>query len=170
MISLILASAMVGVPQLKTALAQSNTVPVISILFPEDNSSFNVVLGVVGFQVIYKTNTALSWVGYSIDGGGNVTVSGNSTYVYDIENSGYHTFTLYANDTSGNWATPQTVTYYVTALSDATSPPAQSPFSAEIIVIALVVIVVVVVVGLLVYFKKHQPKSSLVKKSSRTLG
>jgi len=42
-----------------------------------------------------------------------VTVSENGTLVRDFGSSGYHTLTLYANDTSGNWATPQTVTYLV---------------------------------------------------------
>jgi ABC-type dipeptide/oligopeptide/nickel transport system permease subunit len=132
-----------------------SSVPAVSILSPAGNSSFDVVLGVVGFQLIYKASTALSWVGYSIDAGSNVTVSGNSTYVQDVENTGYHTFTLYANDNSGNWATPQTVTYRVTALSDATSQPSQSLFSAEIIDIVLgVFIAAIVVASLLVYFKK----------------
>ncbi len=89
--------------------------PKVSILSPQNDSVFNVSIEGVSFNLIYETNTVLSWVGYSIEGkgSGNVTVSGNGTLVRDFGSSGYHTLTLYANDTSGNWATPQTVTYLV---------------------------------------------------------
>jgi hypothetical protein len=70
-------------------------------------------------------------VGYSIDGGSNITASGNNTYVYGLEGmepSGYNTLTLYTNDTAGKWATPQTVFYFVEYYADVTgAAPATSP-------------------------------------------
>ncbi len=106
----------------------------VSIISPLNNSFFNVSIEGVGYQLIYQTNTTLSWVGYSIGGSGysiegkgsgNVTVSENGTWVRDFGSSGYHTLTLYANDTSGNWASPQTVTYLVNFYPD--YPPTSSP-------------------------------------------
>jgi autotransporter-associated beta strand protein len=131
---LALACATLGAPHYLTASAQSNTAPAISILSPTNDTVFNVSIAGIIYQIVYETNSTLSWVGYSLDGGGNVTVSGNNTYVGStsieerIENSGYNTLTLYANDTAGNWATPQTVTYLVEYYSDATSAaPVTSP-------------------------------------------
>jgi hypothetical protein len=110
--------------------------PTVSILYPLNNSFFNVSIAGVNYQLIYETDSTLSWVGYSIGGNGysidgrgsgNVTVSGNSTWVHDFGTNGNHTITLYANDTSGIWATPQTVTYLVNFYPD--YPPTPSPSS-----------------------------------------
>ena len=113
---------------------QSNAVPTISIVYPTDETFFNVSIVGVYFNVQYQTNDTLSWVGCSIDGGSNVTVTGNSTdeqewmnAEYQFEHSGYNTLTLYANDTDGNWATPQTVTYLVNYYPDSTPPPKPTP-------------------------------------------
>ena len=71
-----------------------------------------------GIPLAYETNEEPSWVGYSINGNSNVTVSENSTVVekttlpqgiFPYQNS----LILYANDTFGNWATPITVTFYI---------------------------------------------------------
>jgi hypothetical protein len=150
-------------------------IPKISILFPLNDSFYNVSIEGVNFQLIYNTNTVLSWVGYSINGANNVTVTGNSTYVHDFESSGYHTLIVYANDTSGNWATPQTVTYLVNFYPDyAPTPspsltqqptmepspinlgPAPTNLTPDLIIVALAVAVVVVIVALLVYLVKRK--------------
>jgi len=121
---------------LSPAPTTSTRVPAVSILYPLNNSFFNVSIGGVNYKLIYETNSALSWVGYSSGGNGysingrgsgNVTVSGNGTWVHDFGTSGYHTLTLYANDTSGNWATPQTVTYIVNFYPDYTPLSSSSP-------------------------------------------
>jgi hypothetical protein len=158
-----------------------DTIPLtISILSPLNDSFFNVSIEGVSYQLIYETNSTLSWVGYSIGGNGysidgkgsgNLTVSENGTRVRDFGSSGYHTLTLYANDTSGNWAIPQTVTYLVNFYPEYTPAPSPSPtqqpttehsqtlnnaqenFTSTAIIIGLV-IAVIVTVGVLVYFKK----------------
>ncbi len=102
--------------------------PIVSILSPKNNSFFNVSIGGVGYQLQYETNGALSWVGYSLDGAANVTVAGNGTFVHEfVSSNGYHAITVYANDTSGNWAIPQTVTYLVNFFPDYTPNPSPSP-------------------------------------------
>jgi len=67
----------------------------------------------------FSLNVIPSWVGHSIDGKSNQTISSFST-IYDIQASinmplGSHTVTLYAKDTAGNWATP--VTFHSTVIS-----------------------------------------------------
>ena len=110
--------------------------PKVSILYPNNNSFFNVSLEGVSFYLTYESNNVLSWVGYSLGGkgysiegkgSGNVTLSENGTLVRDFGSSGYHTLTLYANDTSGNWATPQTVTYLVNFYPEYTPVSSSSP-------------------------------------------
>ena len=109
-------------------------IPKISILYPLNDSFFNVSLGGVNYQLTYETNSTLSWVGYSIDGSDNVTVTGNSTFVHEfVSSTGYHTLTVYANDTSGNWAIPQSVTYLVNFYPDYTPSPSIPEFPTWII-------------------------------------
>jgi hypothetical protein len=114
--------ANVSILAIKPVSGKSNTAPTISIVYPTNETVFNVSIEGVYFKVQYETNDTLSWVGYSIDGGSNVTVTGNSTTEHDFD-FGYNTLTLYANDTDGNWAIPQTVTYLANFYPDTTSAP-----------------------------------------------
>lgn len=105
---------------IKPTQAQFNSGPTVSIVYPTNNTFFKVSIAGVFFDLLYQTNDTLSWVGYSINGGPNLTVTGNNTNIdeyikdrYQLPNAGYNTLTLYANDTAGNWATPQTITYRV---------------------------------------------------------
>ncbi len=102
--------------------------PTLEILFPMNDSFFNVSLGGVNYQLMYETNSPLSWVGYSLDGSDYVTVAGNSTSVHQfVSSNGYHTLTVYANDTLGTCATPQSVTYLVNFYPDYTPASSSSP-------------------------------------------
>jgi len=132
----------VGLLTVKSVNAQSTPIPEITILYPTNGTFFNVSRGVVSFQLKYATNNTLSWIGYSIDGGQNKTAYGEwydleqrlydtegnpSVRVYDVfENNGNHNLTLYANNTAGDWATRQTVTYLVNINADTTFPPTTS--------------------------------------------
>ncbi len=123
--------------------AQSTSIPEITILNPTNGTFFNVSRGVDSFQLKYAINiTPLSWIGYSIDGGQNRTAYGAwfnfnqilheedgnlSVRVSGVfESDGNHNLTLYANNTSGDWAIPQTVTYLVNMNLDTTIPPTTS--------------------------------------------
>src|SRR3972149_3508834 len=122
--------------------AQSTPVPEITILYPANGTFFNVSIGVGSFQLKYATNSTLSWIGYSIDGSQNRTAYGEwydleqrlydmegtpSVWVYGVfENDGNHNLTLYANNTAGDWAAPQTVTYLVNINADTTVPSTTS--------------------------------------------
>lgn len=122
--------------------AQSTPAPEIKILYPTNGTYFNVSMGVLSFQLKYATNNTLSWLGYSVDGVQNRTAYGEwynivqrildtegnfNVWVYGVfENDGNHNLTLYANDTAGDWATPQTITYFVNINAGTTFPPTTS--------------------------------------------
>jgi hypothetical protein len=126
---------LLGVPIPSPTLEPSPSVAEVStikVLSPLNDSFFNVSLGGVSFPLTYETNSNLSWVGFSFDGGSNWTLPGNGSHVPPVSSSnGYHTLTVYANDTSGNWATPQTVTYLVNVHPDYTPTTSPSPSVAE---------------------------------------
>ncbi len=114
--------ANVSILAITPVLGKSNTAPTISILYPKNETVFNTSIEGVFFKVQYQTNNTLSWVGYSINGGRNVTITGNNTTEHNFDFD-YNTLTLYANDTDGNWAIPQTVTYLANFYPDTTSKP-----------------------------------------------
>ncbi len=74
----------------------------------------------IGFS--FGLNAIPSWVGYNIDGEKNETISDNKI-IFDMHASikvplGSHSVTLYANDTSGNWAIPVTFNSTVISFED----------------------------------------------------
>jgi hypothetical protein len=130
----------------KSTQAQSNTAPTISILSPTNGTVFE--LGprqMVTLHLNYQTKDTISWAGYSINGAKNVTIMGNCTF-YDLADSGYRNLTFYANDTTGNWAAPQTVTWRIHVYSD------ELLFYAPLLIgVAVFVVIAIVVV---VYFRR----------------
>jgi hypothetical protein len=141
-LTIIIAMPSLTLMTVKSVNAQSAAAPEISVLYPANGTFFNVSMGVVSFQLKYATNDTLSWIGYSVDGGQNKTAYGEwydleqrlydtdgnpSVWVNDVfENDGNHNLTLYANNTAGDWATPQIVTYLVNINADTTFPPTTS--------------------------------------------
>jgi hypothetical protein len=138
----IIAMSCLCIAIIKPAAAQSTPVPEIAILYPANGTFFNVSVGVEYFQLKYATNDALSWIGYSVDSSQNRTAYGAWYNIDQIshdaegnpnvrvsgvfESDGNHNLTLYANNTSGDWALPQTVTYRVNFNADTYTPPATS--------------------------------------------
>ncbi len=136
---------------IKPAIAQNNT-PSISIVYPTNGTTVNADMGTVGIRWQYSANSTFSWVGYNLNGDGNVTVTGKD-YLFDIENDGDYTFTLYANDTAGNWAPPQTVTYLVHVIGDALP----INMTAVIADIALTLAVIIsLALALIVGYRRHR--------------
>jgi hypothetical protein len=106
-------------------------------------------------SLVFSVDKAANWMGYSLDGEPNVTISGNST-VYNMTN-GIHSITIYANDTFGNVGTSETINF--------TIKKAETQTFQTIIIIAVVgTSTVIVATGLLVYFKKHKPNTESDKK------
>ncbi len=142
LLTIIIAISCLTLLTVKPVNAQSTPSPEITILYPTNGTFFNVSMGVDSFQLKYATNTPLSWIGYSIDGGQNRTAYGAwfnvDQILYDaegnpsvrvsgvFESDGNHKLTLYANNTSGDWAIPQTVSYVVNINADTIIPPTTS--------------------------------------------
>lgn len=69
--------------------------PVLSILSPEDET-----YSADDVSLIFTVNEATSWIGYSLDGQTNVTITGNTT-LSDLTD-GQHVLIVYAKDAIGN--------------------------------------------------------------------
>jgi hypothetical protein len=94
-----------------------------------------------------------SWVGYSLDGKGNVTLTGNTTLT-GLTN-GEHSITVYANDTLGNVYASQTINFTV-ASAEAKQEAKSFP---TITVAAVSAVSAAVIAGLIFYFKKRKPST-----------
>ena len=105
------------------------TPPVVTILSPLNQTYYT-----SSVPLTYKVDEPIDWVGYSLDGAANVTLTGNTTL--SGLSLGSHDLTVYANDTSGNWGldnvgfavadetspvvtivSPMNTTYYTTDVS-----------------------------------------------------
>ena len=117
--------------------------PSISIISPENKSYISSDVNLT-FTLSEKT----SWIGYSLDGQHNVTITGNTTLnglSYDS-----HNLTIYARDRTGNRGASETITFLIT---EETEP---DPFATALVVAASTGTVAIVGLGVLVYFKKHK--------------
>ena len=122
--------------------------PVVSVSNPK-----NKTYAEGDISLTFTVNEPASWVGYSLDGHDNVTITANIT-LSGLSN-GAHNLTVYAKDIAGNIGASETIHFTIV-----------ERFPIEWIV-ASVVIVVFVGVGLLVYFKKkslrrHFKKQTLI--------
>lgn len=100
--------------------------------------------------------SAASWVGYSLDGKDNVTLSGNTTLTGLL--NGVHNVAVYANDTYGNIGASETVNFNVAL------PTAMNSFPTATVAVVFVAALVVMAAGLL-YFKKHRQTEILSQKT-----
>jgi len=99
-------------------MGHSNTVnftvdtlpPNILILSPENKSYIT-----SSIFLNFTINEATSWIGYSLDGQMNQTVSGNTTLTGLSDQA--HTITVYANDTAGNMGYSAMVYFTVDTVS-----------------------------------------------------
>ncbi len=124
--------------------------PTVIILSPANTSYAAIYDPYIHVPLIFETNKSLSWVGYSLDGRANITVSENGTIIEIGDAS--RSLTLYANDTDGNWQPPQTV-YYEIAFNLGVLRH-EAPFYIIWAGIALSTIVVGVIL-IVYYFKKR---------------
>ena len=98
--------------------------------------------------LVFVVDRPASWLGYSIDGKENVTVSGNTTIPGLAE--GWHTVTVHANDTLGNAGSSETVSFQVVS---------QAGLSVTLLA-GVAVAIVVTAAGLLLYFRKRKRQAA----------
>jgi parallel beta-helix repeat protein len=112
--------------------------PRISVLSP-----VNQVFNESSVALLFTVDKPASWMGYSLDGQNNVTITGNVTIAG--LSSGLHNVTVYAEDEFGNRCASETVFFTIAE---------PEPFPVASVAAASAATVAVVSVGLLVYFKK----------------
>jgi parallel beta-helix repeat protein len=127
-----------------SALYAPKIPPKISLLSPV-NQEFNES----SVPLLFTVDKQANWIGYSLDGKQNVTVTGNST-INGLTN-GLHNVTVYAEDSFGNMGASETIGFTV-------STP--EPFPVVPVVAAVAVVAVAAGAGLLVYFKKRRATNS----------
>lgn len=112
--------------------------PIVSVISPESMMYTNSSVP-LNFTVDEET----SWIGYSLDGKANVTITGNMTLSELLD--GTHDLAVYANDTSGNMGFSDTVHFTI-------STQQGWPFLVWVAVGTVVAVIVGVGVG--VYLRK----------------
>jgi PKD repeat protein len=97
-----------------------NPAPEILVSSPIDNATYNSD----SLSLAFTLSKITSWIGYSIDGNPNVTISGNTS----IQTSdGIHTLIVYANDTIGQMGLSEPVHF----TTDTSPPTASFTFSPQ---------------------------------------
>ena len=95
-------------------------------------------------SLTFTVNKPVVWMGYSLDGQAQVTITGNTTLAGLT--SGLHNVTVYAKDTFENTGTSETITFSI-------AQPEPSPVT--IVAAAVAIPVAIVGVGLLLYRKRR---------------
>jgi hypothetical protein len=120
-------------------------IPSVQLTSPE-----NTAYSLANVTIVFIVDKQVSWLGYSLDGQDNVTISANTT-ITDLPN-GLHNVTVYANDTYGNMGASETLNFTVAV----PEPFPIVPVAAASAVIAAVA----VAAGLLFHFKKHKSRAA----------
>jgi hypothetical protein len=121
-----------------TPIGYGTVPPKVAVVSPVigNNTSGNVSLA-------FRVNKPASWMGYSLDGQDNITVTGNITLSGLA--SGLHNITIYARDEFNNMGASETITFTVA-----------EPFPIALVATVSIAAVAVVSIGLLLYFKKRK--------------
>lgn len=121
-----------------------------SVYFTIDKTPPNIVIHLplnapydaTSVPLYFTVNEPVAWIRYSLDGQKNITIAGNATF--PPLSVGSHILTVYANDTAGNIAASEVVSFQT-----------KEPFPTLIVAFS-VGIVAIASAGLLVYWKKRK--------------
>ncbi len=83
--------------------------PTIVVLSPA-----NATYDTTNVSLIFTVDEPTDWIGYSLDGAANVTITGNTTLT--SLSYGSHRIVVYANDTHGNMGSSNTVYFVIVAI------------------------------------------------------
>jgi hypothetical protein len=118
----------------------------LKIVSPE-NKAYNIT----DIPLTLTTTEPVSWTGYRLDEEDRVTITENTT-LKGLP-AGSYNLTVFGNDTIGNFATSETVTFIVV------KPESPEPFPSAPVAAASVASVAAVGAVLLVYFRKRKRRS-----------
>jgi hypothetical protein len=118
--------------------------PKIVILSPE-----NKTYGETDIKSIFTVDEPVSWMGYSLDGQDNVTITANVTLAVLLEGS--HSLTFYATDLVGNTGVSETVCFDI------------EPFPT-VLVVAVAVTITIAVVTAYLLLKRRKSVTAKAKK------
>jgi len=110
------------------------------------NSPQNKTYNTNSIPLTFTVNDTASWIGYSLDGQENVTITGNTTLT--ALSTGSHSLSVSVNDTAGNTGTSATI-YFTVAEEIVVQPNLTEWLAATIISGAIIA-----AVADIVYFKK----------------
>jgi len=116
--------------------------PVIAILSPENTTYTS-----TSVDLTLDINKATSWIGYSLDGEANVTMTGTTTTLTDLS-LGSHNVIVYANDTTAGLMGASAKVYFT--IEEA---PSEIDWT---LIIAVVVIICIVVAAVAVYLTRRK--------------
>ena len=102
-----------------------STPPTIYALSPE-----NKTYSVDDVPLTFTVDEAASWMGYSLDGQANVTITGNTTLTSLADSS--HSVVVYANDTAGNMGASSTVYFTVDTIPPNITDVSQTPLKTNV--------------------------------------
>jgi hypothetical protein len=122
----------------------------VAVVSPE-GKSYNVT----SVPLTFVLNRKASWMGYSLDGQMNVTITENTT-LNGLSN-GLHNLTVYARDTFGNVGISETIHFTVTQPAHSSGP------FLTLVIAASAITAIGAVAAILIYFRK-------IKKTKEKVG
>lgn len=126
-----------------TPIGYGSVAPAVVLVSPE-NQNYTAE----NVSLTFTVNKPVSWLGYSLDGQENVTITGNATLSGLA--GGLHNVTVYAKDGFENTGASETVTFSVAAESES--------FQTNLVAVASGASAIVIAAGLLIYFKKFKKR------------
>ena len=138
-------------PLNSTFSALQATPPRLSVMSPLSKTYRNSNVSLAFSVAVLSPVKTVNWAGYSLDGEPNITIpisSAAANITIGNMTNGRHQITIYANDTYGNTAAPQTINFTIAK---------PEPFPTMTVATVLGAVAVIVVVAVLwVYFKKRK--------------
>ena len=129
------------------------TSPTVSIISPE-NKTYRESAGdpVADVPLTYTVSEPASWIGYSLNGQANVTITENTTLTG--LSYGSHSLTVYAKDTAGNIGTSEIIYFTIEIMT--VDPQLPEPFPTTWIIAASIVIIAIAAVAGYLFLKRKK--------------